>query len=112
MRLRRIVIFCVAVTVGVLFSTTVKSKVSAQYADIMGCEISCVVAAAGWPVPFIIDYPGLSPVGSADFLGLTLGADKLRPDSLVTTGLCWAAAVIGVMLCQSLISRWNRRVHQ
>jgi hypothetical protein len=62
----------------------------------MGCETGCEVAAAGWPAPYLVDYPGISVVGSADLSGALLGEDKFRP---LPFGLCflfWTAVSAGL----------------
>ena len=71
-------------------SSFVHRKVSATYADIMGCEQSCQLAAGGWPFAYVVDYPGLSPSGSADLVGLFIGVDKLWLGSLTATFLVWS----------------------
>ena len=63
----------------------------ATYPDIMGCESACLVAAGGWPFPYLVDYPGLSPAGSASLIGAMLGVDVIWPDELATTFLFWLA---------------------
>jgi hypothetical protein len=94
---------------GTFCSTLIKSRVDAQFSDILGCENSCSVAAAGWPFPFIIDYPGLSPSGVADFLGLILGMDTVRFESLIGTFLFWVASTVGVTVCIKWLRSWPHR---
>ena len=48
-----------------------------SYPEIMGCERACEVATVGFPVTFILDYPGLSPAGSVDLVGAVLGLDRV-----------------------------------
>jgi hypothetical protein len=90
-------------TVCTGLSTLVSTRATAIYPGIMDCERGCQVAAAGWPVPFVIDYPGASPAGSADLLGLMLGIDILNSMSLLYTFLTW-------LLFSILVQRiWARR---
>lgn len=67
----------------------------ATYSEIMGCELSCDVAAAGWPAPYLIDYPGISVVGSANLSGALLGEDHFRLLPFLLTLLFWTAAASG-----------------
>lgn len=53
-----------------LASSGIPGMVSATYPDIMGCSEGCQVAAGGWPFPYAIDNPGISPVGSASMIGV------------------------------------------
>lgn len=83
-----------------LASSAIPGMVSATYPEIMGCSQACQVAAGGWPFPYAVDYPGLSPGGSAGLLGVVLGVDQLWAGSLAATFACWlgliAAVVFGV----------------
>jgi hypothetical protein len=56
----------------------------------MGCEDRCEVAAAGWPVPYLIDYPGLSVSGAADITGALVGEDHFRLANFAMTWLVWS----------------------
>ena len=66
---RRALLFLGFAIIFTLLSSTKEGAVWATYSEIMGCEFGCRVAAAGWPVPYIADYPGISVVGSADVVG-------------------------------------------
>lgn len=75
----------------------------AIYSDIMGCEQGCDVAAAGWPLPYLIDYPGISVAGSADLLGALVGEDRFRPLPFAGAALIWTAIVaLGFALWQQV----------
>ena len=81
----------------------------ARYPDIMGCEAACEVAAAGWPFPYLVDYPGLSPVGSVSLIGALLGMDILRPGALAATFLCWWAFIAAMVLITAAVLVRRRR---
>ena len=81
-----------------LLSTLQPAEGQATYSEIMGCEQSCRVAAAGWPFPYLVDYPGLSVAGSADLVGALLGEDRWRLVPLALTFLFWAAVAFALML--------------
>lgn len=80
-----------------LLSTAAPRTVAMTYPDIMGCEQSCEVAAAGFPVAFIVDYPGLSPVGSADLAGALLGLDRTLWDRAAVAYVFWTAVSAGLL---------------
>jgi hypothetical protein len=75
-----------------LLSSFQPGRAKATYPEIMGCEVSCNVAAAGWPVPYLIDYPGISVVGSANLSGGFLGEDKFRGSYFALTWGFWTLA--------------------
>lgn len=74
-----------------LATSVIGTTIIATYPDIMGCESACLVAAGGWPVPYLVDYPGISPVGSVSLTDAVLGIDKIWPAELATTFLFWLA---------------------
>jgi hypothetical protein len=82
--------------VATLASSAIPGMVSASYPDIMGCYESCQVVAGGWPFPYVVDYPGLSPVHSASLFGVVLGVDRLWAGSLAATLLFWFALFVTV----------------
>ena len=76
-----------------LASSIHAGRARAVYAEIMGCEVGCEVAAAGWPMPYLVDYPGISVVGSVDLFGALMGEDKFHLLPFAGTALFWTAAV-------------------
>jgi hypothetical protein len=64
----------------------------------MGCESGCLSAAGGWPVPYLVDYPGISPVGSVSLTYALLGIDRIRPAALAATFVFWLGVVAVVRL--------------
>lgn len=86
-----------------LLSSLVPGAVSATYSEIMGCELSCRVAAAGWPFPYLVDYPGISVVGSADLSGALVGEDHFQLLPFCLTLAFWLAAALAATLL------WRRR---
>ncbi len=102
-RIRHVLFAAAIAAVLTMASSFFPRTVSAQYDDIMGCEQSCAVAAGGWPFAYAVDYPGLSPVGSADIAGLLLRIDMLRVGSLVATFGCWS------LMALALVWGWSKR---
>lgn len=74
-----------------LASTAIHSVVNATYAGIMNCEKGCPVVAGGWSLAYLIDYPGLSPVGSVSLSDGVLGIDVIQPIPLAATFVSWIA---------------------
>ena len=102
-RIRHVLFAAAIAGVLTLGSSFIPRTVSAQYDDIMGCEQSCQVAAGGWPFAYAVDYPGLSPLGSADIVGLLLGVDMLRVGALAATFACWG------LMALMLVRGWSKR---
>lgn len=86
-----------------LLSSAIPGAAWATYPEIMGCELGCRVAAAGWPLPYLVDYPGISVVGSADLSGALVGEDHFRLLPFCLTLAFWLAAALGVTFL------WRRR---
>jgi hypothetical protein len=104
-RLRAIVLLIVLATVATLCSTVVAGKVSAVQLGNPGCENDCDYLAAGWPYPYIVDGPGVSPIGSVDVLGVVMGVDSVFPSALAKTFAFW----LGLLLASALAIRIYRR---
>lgn len=84
----------VIAAVTTIVSSAVPGTVFARYPDIMGCEQSCSVVAGGWPFPYLVDYPGISPAGSVSLF--MLDVDVIWPGALAATFLCWLALILGL----------------
>jgi hypothetical protein len=79
-----------------LATSAVRQEATARYADIDACVGGCSVAAGGWPLPWLIDYPGLSPGGSVSLAGAVLGVDRWRPEAFAIDAVLWTvlAAIV------------------
>lgn len=64
---------------------------TATYPEIMGCEHSCTVAASGWPLVFVRDYPGMSVVNTADIMEVWLAADRFDWLPFLLNLVFWSA---------------------
>ena len=93
--------------VATLASSAIGGTVIAIYPEIMGCESGCLAAASGWPAPYLVDYPGISPVGSVSLTNGLLGIDKIWPAELVLTFIFWLA--ISALVVWLLVRRGRRR---
>ena len=92
MRHRRTVILVLVVTAGLTFaSSVIPGEVRLAYPGSMDCQLGCNYVAGGWPFPFLVDQPGVSPVGSVSLSGGVLGEDLIRYGSLAATYLFWLA---------------------
>jgi hypothetical protein len=63
----------------------------ASFPEIMGCETACPVAAAGWPLVFLRDYPGMSVVNRVDLVEVLLAADRFDWAPFLLNVLFWSA---------------------
>jgi hypothetical protein len=88
-----------------LASSIAKQETMARYADIDGCVAGCPVSAAGWPLPYIVDYPGSSPAREASLTGAVLGIDRWRLEALALDLLLWTA-LSAILL--TLLGRFRR----
>jgi hypothetical protein len=93
MRKRSVLFVFLAATALALGSSAIRGHTTVNYQDIDGCMSGCTVAAAGWPFPYLADYPGLSPAGSASLAQAVTGSDHVLWTSLVASWLAWAALV-------------------
>lgn len=102
-----------AVTLGLVaaFLSGLSSFVPGEVIDVVpgseDCATGCVAAAAGWPLAFIVDGHGLSPHGSADFIGLLFGIDRLDGLRAVLNWLLWLFVVVAVSAAPFL---WRKQV--
>ena len=93
--------------VATLASSAIGGTVIAIYPEIMGCESGCLAAAGGWPATYLVDYPGISPVGSVSLTDAMLGIDRIWPAELVLTFIFWLA--ISALVVWLLVRRGRRR---
>ena len=92
-----------------LASSAVDCSVTAVYPDIMGCEHGCFVVGGGWPVAYLVDYPGISPVGSVSLTDALLGVDRFRPASFALSLLFWLAVCLSLRAVGRRVSSRRRR---
>lgn len=104
-RLWRIVATVLLGVAATLASSTVRQEAVARYADIDDCVTGCRVAAAGWPLPYLVDYPGLSPAREASLSGAVMGVDRWKPEALAVDLLAWTALAAILM---ALLRRMRR----
>jgi hypothetical protein len=76
-----------------LATFAVPAKVRVSYPGSMDCQQGCEFVAAGWPFPYVVDHPGISPVGSVSLSGALLGEDIVRPGAAVATFVFWLVVV-------------------
>ncbi|QNA88910.1 hypothetical protein G4G28_11180 [Massilia sp. Dwa41.01b] len=91
-RWRTVFTVTILAAMATLASSSVGAVVLAIYPDIMGCEAGCPTVAGGWPAPYLIDYPAISPVGSVALTEALLGDDKIWPRELALSFAFWLAA--------------------
>ena len=91
MRPRTALLVAALATLLTLASSAVTGEVTVNYPDVDGCTAGCRVAAAGWPFPYLADYPGLSPGGKVSLSDAFFGQDHVLATSLAATWGAWAA---------------------
>jgi len=91
-----LVVLIVAVGTS-LVSSVVPGHVHVAYPGSMDCQQGCDFVAGGWPFLYLVDHPGISPVGSVSLTDGLLGADIIRPDAFGETLLFWICAWTAVI---------------
>ena len=94
--LRRLLTTAVVAVILTMASSIVPgTRVEVQDWDCPPSPTSCArrVVATGFPIPYIADYHGISPVGSADLIGAAMGIDKIRPLPFWTNVVFYGALV-------------------
>jgi hypothetical protein len=97
--LRRVTMLTVCAIVAALASSVVPgTRIEVQDWDCPLPPASCArpVEAVGFPLPYIADYHGISPVGSADLMGMLMGIDKFRMRPFLAD-VAFYSALIGVI---------------
>jgi hypothetical protein len=74
-----------------LASSLVLSEVTVAYSGVLGCEQGCQFVAGGWPFPYIVDHPGISPSNSVSLVEAALGVDIFWSGHFLATLLSWLA---------------------
>ena len=71
------------------------TRVEVQDWDCPPPPASCArtVVAAGFPIPYIADYHGISPVGSVSLIEAVMGIDNIRPRPFWTNVVFYGAIV-------------------
>jgi hypothetical protein len=106
-----------AVTAGSLVlagaSTVVAgTRLEVQDWDCPPAPASCArpVEVRGFPLPFVSDYHGISPVGRASLVGALLGEDLFRARAFWVDVACYAAGLAALWAAGTrLTSRRARR---
>jgi hypothetical protein len=95
--LGRLIVATTAGTIAPMISTFAGQRMArATYADIMGCENGCEVAASGWPFVFVHDYPGMSVVNKANISEVWFAADKFDCAPFLLNVLVWSLLCFAV----------------
>ncbi len=89
-----------------LLSTFVGERTAtATYPEIMGCESGCSVAATGWPLIFVRDYPGMSVVNTADILEVVIAADRFDWLPFGVNVGAWAGVAVLALAASKALAR-------
>lgn len=103
----------VVAAVGVTLASSIVpgTRVEVQGWDCPPAPASCAqtVAAVGFPIPYIADYHGISPVGRVSLVHALMGIDKFRPRAF------WADVAFYTLMLAAvsvLTRRHARRVEE
>lgn len=88
-----------------LVSSAVPGRVRMAYAGSMDCRQGCDFVAGGWPFLYLVDEPGISPVGSVSLADGLLGADIIRPGAFSAT-LLFRICAWTVIIWMARRARW------
>jgi hypothetical protein len=106
-RMKDAALVCLAAAAMTYASLIVPGSVIAECSN-LGTPVYCPVLAYGFPLPFLADSQGISPLGSVarDPLSLLIGlGDLLRP-RLALSSLSWLLATMAIRWTWL---RWRRR---
>ena len=90
-----------------LVSSAVPGRVRLAYPGSTDCRQGCDFIAGGWPFLYLVDQPGISPVGSVSLAHGLLGADIIRPRAFSETFLFWVCAWTAI-IWMTRRTRWLR----
>lgn len=98
----------IALALTLASSLVERTRLEVQDWDCPPAPASCArpVVVIGFPLPYISDFHGISPVGSADLTGALLGMDHFH------AGAFWADVAIYFLFCAAgwaIVRRLLRR---
>ncbi len=106
-------ILFLALVLALASSRVVRTRLEVQDWDCPPVPLSCArpVVVLGFPLPYVSDYHGISPVGRASLVDAAMGIDHFHtPAFLVDVGfyfLCLAIVAAGLqVLARGRSSRW------
>ena len=99
-----------ALTLATIFVSGTRLEV--QDWDCPPAPASCArpVTVGGFPLPWVSDYHGISPVGSVSLTGAILGEDHFHAGAFVADVACFLVAGGALMMLASRATR-RRRQH-
>ena len=107
-RLRALLLCALLGTALALASSVVRgTRLEVQDWDCPPAPASCArpVLVRGFPLPYISDHHGISPVGSADLVGAILGMDHLHEGALAVDAGLYAVLAAAVHLATTRVRR-------
>lgn len=97
MLLKRTLLAAVFAVAATLASSVVPGHVRVAYPGSMDCAHGCESVAGGWPFPYLVDHPGISPTGAVSLVNGVLGVDLIWPGSLAATFACWLGLFVAIL---------------
>lgn len=99
MNTREIILILMLAVCALIISGFIPNKTYVVHSSVMGCELGCDVAGAGYPFPYIADKPYLSPTGSADAIGALIGDDQIFPIWMIVDFVILTLVFYAVLAC-------------
>ena len=104
---RRLLAVAALALLATVASTAVRgTRLEVQDWDCPPAPQSCArpVEVRGFPLPFISDFHGISPVGRASLVGALLGEDLFHARAFWLDAACWGAVLL---LADRARRRWR-----
>jgi hypothetical protein len=109
--IKRIVFFTFFSFIVTYLTLLIPREVTVTRADILGCEKSCQIVAAGFPIPYLIDgYT--SPIGSISMNPLIIIFTKTDVFSIKSFFINFIFWYITLKILTSITIRKARRIHE
>ena len=109
MHLARALMASVAAAVATLASSAIPGRVRAVYPGSMDCQQGCEFVAAGWPFPYLVDHPGISPTRSVSLVNGFLGVDLIWPGAMAATFASWLVLFVVVAWVVARVTQHGSR---
>ena len=108
----RMLVVCALLGVALALASSVVrgTRLEVQDWDCPPAPASCArpVLVRGFPLPYISDHHGISPVGSADLVGALLGMDHLHRGALAVDAALYALLAVAVHAATTRATRATR----
>ena len=107
-----VVVVLGALLLTAMSSVVADSRLEVQDWDCPPAPASCArpMLVKGFPFPYISDFHGISPVGSADLVGAILGMDLFHALAFWADVAVYAALLLAAVVARRRLARRNEDV--